>query len=127
MTPFSQHLTLDPVSKPPETKRLNLNTMNRSSFAFKFNLRRCVTAFLRRAGAREHLDDAEGALADYEKVANELEKGHKAATVAAARLRPLVDAKREQMKAWTMPLVHFSAQPEPVLSSKPPTASHIKC
>ena len=61
-----------------------------------------VKAYLRRGAAREKLEDLEGALADNEKVANELETGHKQAAAAVARLRPVVERKREEMKEEMM-------------------------
>lgn len=61
-----------------------------------------VKAYLRRGAAREKLGDLEGALADNEKVANELEKEHRQATAAVARLRPAVERKREEMKEEMM-------------------------
>lgn len=59
-------------------------------------------AYLRRGAAREKLEDLEGALADNEKVANELEPGHAQAAAAVARLRPAVERKREEMKEEMM-------------------------
>ena len=61
-----------------------------------------VKAYLRRSAARERLDDLEGALADAERAA-ELEPGsHTQASTSAERLRPLVEAKREEMRAEMM-------------------------
>ena len=61
-----------------------------------------VKAYLRRSAARERLDDLEGALADAERAA-ELEPGsHTQASASAERLRPLVEAKREEMRAEMM-------------------------
>jgi len=57
-----------------------------------------VKAYLRRGTARERAGDLEGALADNEKVADELEVGHAGAAAAVARLRPAVERKREEMK-----------------------------
>jgi len=55
-------------------------------------------AYLRRSAARESLDDLEGALVDVERAA-ELEPGSRTQALASAeRLRPLVEAKREEMK-----------------------------
>ena len=55
-------------------------------------------AYARRAVAREALDDVEGALDDFQRVL-EREKGDGAARRAVARLTPLVEAKRDAMKA----------------------------
>ena len=61
-----------------------------------------MKAYLRRSAARERLDDLEGALADAERAA-ELEPGsHTEASASAERLRPLVEAKREEMRAEMM-------------------------
>lgn len=59
-------------------------------------------AYLRRGAAREKLQDLEGALADNEKVADELEPGHAQAAAAVARLRPAVERKRDEMKEEMM-------------------------
>ena len=59
-------------------------------------------AYLRRSAARESLDDLEGALVDVERAA-ELEPGSRTQALASAeRLRPLVEAKREEMRAEMM-------------------------
>jgi|TARA_B100001142_G_scaffold250932_1_gene251135 tetratricopeptide (TPR) repeat protein len=60
-------------------------------------------AYHRRGVAREHLEDFEGALADYEMCANELEDGTCVVSKAAVeRLKPIVEQKREAMRGEMM-------------------------
>ncbi|KAL6782782.1 TPR3 [Auxenochlorella protothecoides x Auxenochlorella symbiontica] len=54
-------------------------------------------ALMRRAAAYEALDDLEHALLDFDK-AVELDAGNSAAGAAAARLRPVVEERREKLK-----------------------------
>jgi tetratricopeptide (TPR) repeat protein len=58
-------------------------------------------AYLRRSAAYEELDDVERALSDAQK-ALELAPGSAAAAGAAARLAPVVEARREAMKEEMM-------------------------
>ena len=83
-----------------------------------------VKAYLRRSAARERLDDLEGALADAERAA-ELEPGsHTQASASGGEAaRPLVEAKREEMRAEMMAKLKSLGTPSWATSGSPRTTS----